>query len=195
MRRLILCALLLATVAVAIAAEPGKGPDKGPGKGPGKGQGWTGITKPKEVIVARQELMEHIEELMEPIDTIQVKDTNDLDTLRHNGEVIGAMLLALPHLFPPTTNLYDPKAAQPKTLALPPIWKNFDSFYTLAASASKAAEELSMIEGKAEMKTASLKLRASCDACHSAFLRPYVGPTVLDSDLNFDFDAALGKKK
>ena len=42
---------------------------------PGNGQGWTGITKPKDVIAARQELMEHIEELMEPIDTITVKDT------------------------------------------------------------------------------------------------------------------------
>ena len=161
---------------------------------PGQGQGWTGLTKPKDVIVARQELMEHIEELMEPIDTIQVKDTNDLDTLRHNGEVIGAMLAALPHLFPPTTNLYDPKATEPQTLALPPIWKNFDNFYSLAGAASKAAEDLSLTESKAAMKAASLKLRASCDACHTLFLRPYVPPKVLDSDLNFDFESALRKK-
>ncbi len=39
------------------------------------------VTRPKDVIVARQELMEHIEELMEPIDTLEVKDTNDLGTL------------------------------------------------------------------------------------------------------------------
>ncbi len=84
----------------------------------GHGSGLDGSHPPKDVITARQELMEHIEELMEPIDTIQVRDTNDLDTLRHNGEVISAMLLALPHLFPPTTNLYDPKAQQPETLAL-----------------------------------------------------------------------------
>jgi cytochrome c556 len=184
MRRLFTaCALLATTAATATGSAV-----------PGQGQGWTGVTRPKDVIVARQELMEHIEELMEPIDTIQVKDTDDLDTLRHNGEVISAMLLALPHLFPPTTNLYDPKAEEPKTLALPPIWKNFDNFYTLATAASKAAEDLSQTEGEAAMKTASLRLRASCDACHSAFLRPYVPPKVLDSDRNFDFESALRKK-
>jgi cytochrome c556 len=179
------CALLVTTVTVTLAA---------PAAVPGKGEGWTGVTKPKDIIVARLELMEHIEELMEPIDTITVKDTDDLALLRHNGEVIGAMLTALPHLFPPTTNLYDPKAAEPQTLALPPIWKNFDNFYTLAGAAAKAAEDLSLTEGKAEMKTASLKLRASCDACHTLFLRPYVPPKVLDSDLNFDFESALRKK-
>ena len=137
--------------------------------------------------------MEHIEQLMEPIDTIQVKDTNDLDTLRHNGEVISAMLLALPHLFPPTTNRYDAKVEQPETLALPPIWKNFDSFYTLATAAANAATELAEAQGKPAVKTASLKLRASCDACHALYLRPYMPPKVLDSDLNFDFDSALRK--
>lgn len=179
-RMLMICALLATTAA--------------PAQDVGKGQGWTGVTRPREVIVARQELMEHIEELMEPIDTIQVKDSNDLATLRHNGEVISAMLLALPHLFPPTTNLYDPKVTQPETLALPPIWKSFDNFYTLATAASKAAADLSETETNAAMKTASLKLRASCDACHTLFLRPYVPPKVLDSDRNFDFESALRKR-
>ena len=188
MRRIIIThtlfavATALASIALAADTVPGKEP------------GWTGVTKPKEVIVARQELMEHIEELMEPIDTIQVKDTNDLDRLRLNGEVISAMLLALPHLFPPTTNLYDAKAEQPQTLALPPIWKSFDGFYTLATAASKAATELSEAQGKPAMKKASLKLRASCDACHVLYLRPYMPPKVLESDLNFDFDSALRKK-
>jgi len=188
MRRTFIARTLFATAvafaSITLAADPV----------PGKGQGWTGVTKPRQVIAARQELMEHIEELMEPIDTLQVKDTNDLTTLKRNGEVITAMLLALPHLFPPTTNLYDPKAEQPETLALPPIWKNFESFYTLATAASTAATELAEAEGKPAVKTASLKLRASCDACHTLFLRAYVPPKVLDSDLNFDFESALRKK-
>jgi cytochrome c556 len=179
-----LFAAVAALAGIALAADPV----------PGQGPGWTGVTKPKEVIAARQELMEHIEELMEPIDTIQVKDTNDLATLRLNGEVITAMLLALPHLFPPTTNLYDPKVQQPQTLALPPIWKNFDSFYSLATAAAKSATELAEAEGKPAVKKASLRLRASCDACHALYLRPYVPPKVLDSDLNFDFESALRKK-
>lgn len=170
------------TIDVSNAAVPGKGPGS---------QAWTGLTKPKDVIVARQELMGHIEELMEPIDTLQVKDSDNLATLRFNGEVISAMLLALPHLFPPTTNLYDPKAEQPETLALPPIWTSFDNFYTLATAASHAATNFAEAEGKPAMKTASLALRASCDACHSLYLRPYVPPKFLDSDWNFDFDSAL----
>jgi len=175
------CALLATTAALAGTAAPGQG------------EGWTGVTKPQDVITARQELMEHIEELMEPIDTIQVRDTNDLDTLRHNGEVISAMLLALPHLFPPTTNLYDPKVAEPATLALPGIWKNFDSFYKLAGAAATAAEKMSETQGKEPLRAASRALRASCDACHTLYLRPYMPPKVLDSDRNFDFESALKK--
>ena len=39
------------------------------------------------------------------------------------------MLLAVPLLFPPTTNLYDPKAETPTTIALPAIWQSFPAFY------------------------------------------------------------------
>src|SRR5215470_16075320 len=85
---------------------------------PGQGPGWTGITNPMDVIAARQELMEHIELLMEPIDTITVKEVRNVEQLHINAEAIGAMLLAVPHLFPPTTNLFDPKAQTPATLAL-----------------------------------------------------------------------------
>jgi cytochrome c556 len=169
----------LAVTALAADATPGNGP------------GWTGVTNPKDVIAARQELMEHIEELMEPIDTIQVKDVTNADQLHTNAEVIGAMLLAVPHLFPPTTNRYDPKAQEPETLALPGIWRSFDSFYKLAAAASSAAESMAEAKGKQQLKSASLKLRASCDACHTLYLRPYAPPKVLPSDLNFDFDSAL----
>jgi cytochrome c556 len=92
---------------------------------PDQGAGWTGITNPKDVITARQELMEEVEHLMQPIDTIQVKGVDDPDKLRASAGTISSMLLALPHLFPPTTNLYDPKPEMPATLALPAIWKDF----------------------------------------------------------------------
>lgn len=187
MRRILARALFTLTGALAVTALAA---DATPGNGPG----WTGVTKPKDVIAARQELMEHIEELMEPIDTIQVKDAYDPDQLRTSAEVISAMLAALPHLFPPTTNRYDPKAQEPETLALPGIWKNFDSFYGLAAAASSAAESMAEAKGKQQLRSASLKLRASCDACHTLYLRPYSPPKVLPSDLNFDFDSVLRKK-
>ena len=38
---------------------------------PGDGPGWTGITNPKDVINAREELMEEIEHVMQPIDTFE----------------------------------------------------------------------------------------------------------------------------
>jgi cytochrome c556 len=161
---------------------------------PTGGPGWTGVTNVKDVIAARQELMEHAEILMEPIDTITVKDVTHEDQLRSNAEAIEAMLAAVPHLFPPTTNLYDPKVQEPKTLALPAIWKDFDSFYKLAAAASAAAEAMADAHGKQQLRAASLRLRASCDACHTLFLRPYKGPAFQDSDANFDFDSALRKK-
>src|SRR5262249_48750054 len=158
------------------------------------GPGWTGVTSPRDVIAARQELMEHAEILMEPIDTITIKDVKEPEKLRSNAEAISAMLGALPHLFPPTTNLYDPKAEEPKTLALPAIWKDFDSFYKLAAAASAAAEAMGDTHGAQQLRNASLRLRASCDACHTLFLRPYTGPKFQDSDYQFDFDSAFRKK-
>ena len=118
------------------------------------------------------------------------------DVIRANASIIGAMLLSLPHLFPPTTNLYDPKVEMPKTLALPPIWKDFGSFYKLAAAAASAADamEETTSNDRQVLSAASLRLRASCDACHVLFLRKYEPPRVRDSDLNFDFDSALRKK-
>jgi cytochrome c556 len=188
MRSVLFTCVLLTSA--SLLAGSSSAADSGLGRGPG----WTGVTNPKDVITARQELMEHIEILMEPIDTITVKDSFDTDKLHAAAETVSAMLLAVPHLFPPTTNLYDPKAEMPATLALPAIWRDFGTFYQLAAAASSAAEAMASTEGKQPLRVASLRLRASCDACHTLFLRPYAPPKVLDSDYKFDFDSALRKK-
>jgi len=185
--------LPLRAYALFIAAAAVAGVALAADSGPGRGSGWTGVTNPKDVIMARQELMEHIEILMEPIDTITVKDGGDPERLRANAEAVSAMLLALPHLFPPTTDLYDPKAEFPATLALPTIWKDFGTFYRLAGAAAKAAEAMENAKGKEPMRAASRQLRGSCDACHTLFLRRYLPPKVLDSDLKFDFNKALRK--
>lgn len=180
----VLCAAGFAFSGLLAAADPG----------PTSGLGWTGLSNPKDVITARQELMEHIELLMEPIDTITIRPVKDVARLHTNAEVIGAMLTALPHLFPPTTNRYDPKVLQPETLALPTVWQDFPTFYRLAGMAAKAAEEMAVAEGTSGLRAASRKLRGSCDACHAVFLRKYLPPKVLDSDYNFDFGAAIGRK-
>ena len=119
----------------------------------------------------------------------------DVEQLRFNAEVVGAMLKAVPHLFPPTTNLYDPKALTPQTIALPAIWQNWDAFYRLAQNSSKAAEEFAQAKGGPAMRAASRRLRASCDACHTPFLRKYEPPKTKASDAEFDFDSVLPPKK
>jgi cytochrome c556 len=181
--------LPLALMLAACGAKPESKPDLM------QDASWTGLTRPMEVIKARGEVMEHMELLMEPIDTIQVEPVRDAGQLRLNAEAIAAMLGAVPHLFPPTTNLYDPKAEQFPTLALPAIWKSFDTFYELAMAASRTAEAMGETKDDSALKAASAKLRASCDACHTLYLRKYVPQKPQQSDYDFDFDAALGHAK
>ncbi len=161
------------------------------------GPGWTGLTDPKAIIDARESLMVAIERIMEPIDNVEVeppKDAKDRAKVTSAAARIAELLPALPHLFPPTTNLYDASAKQPETLALPGIWKNWQNFYQLAGAAAAAAERLSQTSGSLEqLDEAGDALRATCDACHALYLRPYVPSKVGEDDLDFDFDSVLKK--
>jgi cytochrome c556 len=154
---------------------------------------WTGQTRPMDVIHARNELMEHAELLMEAIDSIQVEPVRNVDQLHLQAEAIAAMLQAVPHLFPPTTNIYQPQGPEYPTLALPAIWENFDTFYKLAMAASQAAEDFSETTGDGPLRAASAKLRASCDACHMLFERKYVPKKPGPDDYGFDFDSAIAR--
>jgi cytochrome c556 len=159
--------------------------------------GNTGTSRPKEIILARGKLMERMEVLMQPIDTLTIQKGTvaNVELLHQNARTVAAMLAAVPHLFPPSTNLYDPKSATPSTIALPAIWQNFDSFYQLAGAAARAAENMSSAKGDAGLRAASLKLRASCDACHAVFLRKYEGVKTSAADQDFDFNSVLPQKK
>ena len=183
LRILLLTTLGLSGLAIAQKPVPGDGP------------GWTGITNPKAVITAREELMVAVESLMEPIDSLDVRPPKDPKLINYNADKIAKILLALPHLFPPTTNLYDPKAEQPETLALPAIWQSWDNFYQLAGASSAAAKKLSETWGGTpeELDEAGDAIRATCDACHALYLRPFVPSKVSEQDLNFDFDSVLKK--
>lgn len=156
------------------------------------GPGWTGVTKPMDVIAARQALMLELEQLMLPIDTYTVDQNTDSTLLAPAAQSIAPMLLAFPHLFPPTTDLYDAEAELPVTLALPRIWQEFDAFYAMSAASSAAATALAEMSDAESLQTASTGLRASCDACHALYLRPYVRSTVTEEDLDFDFDSLFG---
>jgi cytochrome c556 len=168
-----------AVAGFAVAEEPADGP------------AWTGRAYPQDVIAARQELMTQIEQLMRPIDTFASGESGDAAPLRAAASSVAAMLAAVPHLFPPTTNLYDPAAEMPVTLALPAVWTDFRTFYELAAASHGAATRLAAATEPAGLRGAAQGLRASCDACHALYLRPYVPSGVSSEDLEFDFESVL----
>lgn len=157
------------------------------------GGAWTGLTHPEDVIEARESLMMAVERLMEPIDSLEVESENPAEITAAAARV-SQIMLALPHLFPPTTNLYDPAAATPKTLALPAIWASFPTFYRMAGATAAAAKKLSETRDAQRQVEAAEALRDTCDACHAVYLRPYVPSKVTEKDLDFDFDSVFRKR-
>jgi cytochrome c556 len=156
-----------------------------------EGPGWTGLTEPEEVIEARRLVMDEAERLMKPIDEYSIGLPGNPAALRSAATTLEPLLLALPHLFPPTTNLYDPAAHDPPTIALPAIWQRFEAFQTFADSAERAAAALAAAEDGEPLRAASARMRAACDTCHAAFMKPYTPPQITDEDRDFDFDSVL----
>jgi cytochrome c556 len=154
-----------------------------------EGPGWTGLTEPEEVIEARRVLMREAERLIAPIDAFAIGTPADPNVLRDNARAIEALLLALPHLFPPTTNRYD--VLEPPTTALPAIWDNFDAFLAQAEAAEMAVAALIEAADDESLRAASMRLRGACDACHAAYLKPYEPPKPTAEDLEFDFESVL----
>jgi cytochrome c556 len=155
------------------------------------GPGWTGLTEPGEVIEARRLLMLEAERLMKPIDSYSIGQPGEPEALRSAAQTLEPMMLVLPHLFPPTTNLFDPSLLEPPTIALPTLWSRFAAFTTFAESAERAAAAAAVAEDGEPLRQASARLRAACDTCHRAFTKPYTPPVVTDEDRNFDFESAL----
>lgn len=176
-------------IALAVSALGGYALAQAPA--PDEGAGWTGLTEPEEVIEARRMLMLEIERQMLPVDSFTVGEPTDPASLKSAASTMGAMLVAFPHLFPPTTNLFDPTVPESPTLALPEIWQNFDSFLMLGEAAEAAAAAMAAADGTEALRAAGVKLRGTCDACHALFMRPYTPPAATEEDLEFDFDSVL----
>jgi len=149
------------------------------------------LEKPADFIAARQALMMEMEERMQPVDSFTVGVAADPAALDAAALEVSKSLATVPSLFPPSTNLYDPKAEEPVTIALPAIWKDFATFEKLAAAASASAKSLASKTDAAALKSGALALRASCDACHTLFLRPYTAAKANDADASFDFDSVF----
>jgi cytochrome c556 len=127
---------------------------------------------PKDMIFARKTLMDSIGTNMYAIDGMLETGKIDLDKGRANAESISAMLMAFPHLFPPSTNLWKPNAprdAATDTLADPAIWESRSFFYRDATAASKYAFEASRAQNVADFSKSARDLRLTCDGCHSTY--------------------------
>ncbi len=153
------------------------------------GPGWTGLTRPDDVVLARQSLMAAIDTMMRPIDQFTVDPDMDRAMLTENAFQIASMLKATPHLFPPTTNTYAPGADYPATIAMPAVWENFDAFTAMAESAENAALTLGRARDDDARRTAAVNLRATCDGCHAVYMEPYQPAIPSSDDADFDFDA------
>jgi cytochrome c556 len=150
-------------------------------------------TDPMEIIEARRVLMREAGRQMEPIDQYTLGTPADPAALKSAAQTIEALLLALPHLFPPSTNRFDATTREPPTITLPAVWENFAAFQEMGVASEAAAARLMAAEGEEPLRDAARELRAACDACHVAFTKPYVPPTVTDEDRNFDFEQFLPK--
>jgi cytochrome c556 len=127
---------------------------------------------PKDVIFARKTLMTSIGTNMYVIDGMLETGKIDLISGRANAESISAMLMAFPHLFPVSTNLWQANVKRDPasdTLADSAIWESRSFFYRESMSASKYAFDVSRAQNVADFSKSARDLRQTCDGCHSTY--------------------------
>ena len=128
----------------------------------------------KDVIFARKIMMDTIGTNMDEIDTMLQTGKIDLTEGREHADMISVMLMAFPHLFPPSSDQWKPNVERDPgtdTFAAPEVWKTYTNFYQQAAFASKTAYKASRAADEAEFKKFGAELRAACDSCHSTYLK------------------------
>ncbi len=127
---------------------------------------------PKDVIRARKIVMSTIANSMYEIDGMLQTGKIDLPKARHHADAISGLLVAFPHLFPPSTNTWTPNAPRDPvadTFTDPSLWKEFTFFYKEAQRAAEYAYDASRAENDAEFRKNATELRLACDTCHATF--------------------------
>ena len=130
---------------------------------------------PKDAIFARKVVMGAIGSHMDEIDTMVETGKIELTEGRDHADAISVLLMAFPHLFPPSTNQWKPDVERDPgtdTFAAPKIWTRYADFYKQAADSSKTAYNVSRAQNDEEFKKFGAQLRASCDACHATYMKP-----------------------
>jgi len=132
--------------------------------------GLTGGDRPDEVIMARQLLMEGMEEEMMVVElSVEGKDIK-LPELQTRAYSMNRLLAAFPHLFPPQTK--PPTDGSPSlTSASPAIWENFDDFYSKVMAAAMVAFDAGQAADADKFKEQVKLLRAACDSCHAQYMK------------------------
>jgi cytochrome c556 len=126
----------------------------------------------KDVIFARKTLMNSICEKMTAIETMISLRRIDFEYARRQADAMSAMLLAFPHLFPPSSNQWNPNVdpdPETDTYASTELWTGFSDFYLRSAAAAKTAHDLSRADTIDDVKTRARELRIICDTCHALY--------------------------
>src|SRR5262245_43802444 len=129
---------------------------------------------PKDVIFARKILMDTINENMDDLEAMIAQGKIDLNEGTAHSNIVSVMLMAFPHLFPPTTNEWKPggeKDPGTDTYASPDIWRRYADFYKMAETATQAAFKASRAQNDDQFKAHIGELRAAWNACNEAFLK------------------------
>jgi cytochrome c556 len=126
----------------------------------------------KDVIFARKTLMDSICEKMARIERMISLRQIDFDEAGGNADAMSAMFMAFPHLFPPSSNQWNPNAdpdPATDTYASPELWTGFSDFYQRSAAAAKTAHDLSRADKIDDFKSRARELRIICDTCHALY--------------------------
>jgi cytochrome c556 len=127
---------------------------------------------PKDVILARKALMNFMCDKMMDIERMIATGHIDIAGARGNADAISAMFMALPHLFPPGSNQWNPNAVpdpETDTYASPEVWTRFADFYRLSAASAQSAHDMSRATNVEEFKSRARELRIICDECHALY--------------------------
>ena len=130
----------------------------------------------KDAIFARKTVMGAIDSNMDEVETMLSPEGKiDSAELREHTDNISILLMAFPHMFAPSTNLWKPNVQRDPatdTSASPEIWTHFDDFYKRATAASKLALDAHQAKKLDEFRSLIAQLRAACNGCHAAYTKP-----------------------
>jgi cytochrome c556 len=128
----------------------------------------------KDVIWARKTLMASIGDNADRISYMISERNIDLHDAHEHARNISVMLMAFPHLFPPSSNQWKEGAdldPATDTIASPDIWTDFAYFYKLASGVAKIADDMRRADNEEEVKSLNRALGINCDLCHALFLK------------------------